>query len=82
MVNVRRRFWTELSIGATSVVLLIVTAAWPDWIEVVTGFDPDGGNGALEWAIVVVLAVSAVTLPAMARSEWRRARASDSTSRT
>jgi len=79
MVHVRRRMWIEVALAATSVVLLIITAAWSDWIEAVFGIDPDGGNGSLEWAIVVVLAVSAVTLPLMARSEWRRARAGGST---
>jgi hypothetical protein len=75
VVRVRRRMWIEVALAATSVVLLIITAAWHDWIGAVFGIDPDGGNGVLEWAIVVVLAVSAVTLPLMARSEWRRARA-------
>jgi hypothetical protein len=79
MVYLRRRLWVEVSLGATSLVLLVITAAWPDWIEAVFGIDPDGGNGALEWAIVVVLAVVTVTAPLMAASEWRRARTSNST---
>jgi hypothetical protein len=78
MTGVRRRFWYEVSLGTTSAVLLIITAAWPDWIEEVFGVDPDGGNGSLEWAIVIVLAACTVTLPLLARNEWRRARAGGS----
>jgi hypothetical protein len=79
MMRVRRRFWSEVGLGAISAVLLIITAAWPDWIEKVLGIDPDGGSGSLEWAIVIVLAVCAVTLPLLAGNEWRRARAGGST---
>ena len=74
MTHARWRFWSEVGLGAMSAMLLIITAAWPDWIEKVLGIDPDGGSGSLEWAIVIVLAVCAVTLPLLARNEWRRAR--------
>jgi hypothetical protein len=33
-----------------------------DWIEEVFGVEPDGGNGLLEFAPIVVLAVAAVVL--------------------
>jgi hypothetical protein len=79
MMHVRRRFWSEVSLGGISGVLLIITAAWPDWIEKVLGIDPDGSSGSLEWAIVVVLGVCAVTLPLLAANEWRCARAGGST---
>ena len=49
---------------------------WKDWIEIVFGVDPDQGSGALEWAVVVVLAIGAVTGAALARSEWKRVRTS------
>ena len=71
--SVRRRFWAE-SVGAASVaVLALVTVVWPDWIEIVTDSAPDGGSGALERAIVGVLAAAAILLAAVARAEWRRA---------
>jgi len=73
MLLVRKRFWAEIGLGATSATLLVLTAAWPDWIEEVVGIDPDGGNGSLEWAIVVVLAICALSMPLLARAEWRRA---------
>ena len=42
------------------------------WIEIVFGVDPDGGDGSLEWFIVAALALVAVIFAAMARVEWRR----------
>jgi hypothetical protein len=75
----RRRFWTEVSLGAASLVLLVLTATWPGWIEALLGVDPDGGDGSLEWALVVALATLAVMFPWLARREWRRAQAADST---
>jgi hypothetical protein len=79
MVHVRSRFWAESVLGVLTSALLIITTAWPDWIERVFGVDPDGGNGAVEWAVVVVLATSTLALSLMARSEWRRARTHGST---
>jgi hypothetical protein len=45
-----------------------------DWIEGVTGFNPDHGDGSVEWAIVVALVLVSVLLGVAARSEWRRAK--------
>jgi hypothetical protein len=58
----RRRFRTEIALGGGSLVLLALTVLWPDWIELAFGVDPDGGSGALEWALVA-LAVCAAALP-------------------
>jgi hypothetical protein len=35
--------------------LAILTTFWPDWIEVLTGYDPDQHNGTVEWLIVIAL---------------------------
>jgi hypothetical protein len=59
----RRRFWTEIGLGAACLALLVLTAAWRDWIEAIAGVEPDAGSGALEWALVAVLAVCACGLP-------------------
>ena len=41
----------------------MLLAALPmDWIEEVFGVEPDGGNGLLEFAPIVVLAVAALAL--------------------
>lgn len=67
-----RRFWVELILSVLTLGAALVTALWPDWIELVFKVDPDRGSGLLEWSIVGVLAVTAVVLSMLARAEWRR----------
>ena len=69
----RHRFWVELALAATAMILMAVTLISREWIELLTGWDPDGGDGTLEWAIVVILALTAVISSVAARVEWRRA---------
>jgi hypothetical protein len=69
----RQRFWIETALGCLSVVLLVVTLVWKDWIELVFKVDPDAGSGALEWSIVALALALAVTFFALAHREWRRA---------
>jgi hypothetical protein len=60
------------TIGAGfSGIMFVVTVLWPDWIEAVTGWNPDGGSGALEWAIALAFALSAVTFGLLARRHRR-----------
>lgn len=62
------------TIGAgLSAIMFVVTVLWPDWIEAVTGWSPDGGSGALEWGIALAFALSAVTLGLLARRHRRLA---------
>ena len=73
------RFWVEAGLGALSAALLVVTLVWPDWLELVLHIDPDGGNGAVEWAIVAVFAILASGCLLLARADWRRARGASRT---
>ncbi len=73
MHHLPRRFWLETSLGAASLILLVVTLFWRDWIEIVFRVDPDHGNGSFEWLLVGVLAVAAITCSILARLEWQRA---------
>jgi hypothetical protein len=75
MTHSPRRFRLELGLAAISAALLLATILWRDWIEIVFRVDPDHGSGSLEWMIVAVTALSAVTFAALARVEWRKARA-------
>ena len=71
--DLSRRFWLEAGLAAASVVLLVVTLFWRDWIEIVFRVDPDNGSGSFEWLIVGITAVAAVTCSMLARVEWKRA---------
>jgi hypothetical protein len=50
-----------------------LTLVWRDWIERLTGLDPDSGSGSVEWAIVAALLALAVWLITLATREWRAA---------
>ena len=69
--SARTRLRVEVIVAALTGVLGVVTIVVPDWIEVVTGTDPDHGNGSLEVAIVIALCIVSVVLSAVA---WRTRR--------
>jgi undecaprenyl pyrophosphate phosphatase UppP len=64
----------ETAAASLAGVLAIVTCFWHDWIEALTGWDPDHHNGSFEVLIIVVLAVVAVACALAARGSWRRYR--------
>jgi hypothetical protein len=68
-------FRIEATFAVATGLLAVVTAAWPDWIEIASGWDPDQHSGSLEWAIVGVLLVVSLSLAALARRELRLASA-------
>ena len=70
--GLRRRFWPEAVLGVVTAALFVFTLVRRDWIEVLSGVDPDQHNGSLELLIVGVLLVVTVTLISMATYEWRR----------
>jgi hypothetical protein len=69
----RRRFWIESAVLVLSLASLVATLVDPEWIEAVTGVEPDGGSGALEWGLTLALAAVALLSAALAWLEWRRA---------
>ncbi len=74
MLRARIEIVLAVVLGAAT----ILTAVWPDWIEGLFGFDPDGGNGTVEWLIVAVLAVATLAVAALARRDLRVVRRSAS----
>jgi hypothetical protein len=73
--RLKRQAKREPGVAIVAAALLVLTLITREWIEILTGWDPDGGSGALEWGIVVVLAVIAVGLSVRARSDWRKVKA-------
>jgi hypothetical protein len=70
------RFWIEAVLAAVTGLLFVVTLISREWIELLTDWDLDRGSGALEWAIVIVIAMATVVFGLLARAAWRRAAAS------
>jgi undecaprenyl pyrophosphate phosphatase UppP len=70
----RIRIGLEIAIAALAGILGIVTIFWHDWIEALTGWDPDHHNGSFEWLIVVILLAVAIAVGVAARRDWRRFR--------
>jgi hypothetical protein len=52
-------------------VVAVLTMLLPRWIEVVFGVDPDGGSGAVEWAVVMSALLGSATFTWLVRYEWR-----------
>jgi hypothetical protein len=70
--KLRKRFFIEVVVGGAAAILAIVTMFSREWIEELTGFEPDQGNGLAEWLIVVGLLLVAAASSGLARVEWRR----------
>jgi hypothetical protein len=71
--TVRIRFWIEAALASLTAGLFVLTLISREWIELLFGVDPDGGDGSLEWAIVGILLATTVVFAWLARVEWRRA---------
>jgi hypothetical protein len=67
------RFWFEAATAVVGACLFVLTLITREWFELLTGIDPDGGNGSLELVIAgTLLAISAVSI-ALARRDYTRA---------
>jgi hypothetical protein len=68
----RTRVWVEGALAVATGVLAIVTLINAEWIEWLTGKDPDGGSGTLEWGLVLLLAAASIIAGVVARRDYRR----------
>lgn len=77
----RLRVGLETATALFAGTLGFLTIFWHDWIEILTGWDPDHHNGNAEWLIVAILLAVAVILGAAAHRDWNlRTASSASTS--
>jgi hypothetical protein len=77
--NVRMRFWAEAGLAALCGFLAILTLFTRDWVEALTGFDPDNHNGSFEWMIVAALLLVCILFSIAARADWHRLGSSELT---
>jgi hypothetical protein len=70
--NYRLRFWAEIGVASFTGLLGLITPIFPDWIELVSGWDPDQHDGSVERMIVVGLCLASIALFSLAAVEWRR----------
>ena len=61
----------EAVLGTVAALLAIATALWPNWIEGLTGLEPDGGSGETEWVLVAGFLVVVIAAGLMARRDFR-----------
>ena len=59
-------------LAVINAVLGIATMLFPEWIEELTGVEPDAGSGALEWIITGAVLVAALISALLARRDARR----------
>jgi ABC-type thiamin/hydroxymethylpyrimidine transport system permease subunit len=72
MERIRRRLRIELVLAVICAALCILTLVFPEWIEELTGLEPDAGSGALEWIITGIFLVAAVVSAVLARRDYRQ----------
>jgi hypothetical protein len=70
--NFRPLFWVEVGTASITGLLCIITPFWPDWIEALSGWDPDQHDGSVEWMIAGGLLLVTLAIFALARSEMKR----------
>ena len=63
----KRRVHIEIILGILAGALAILTGLWPDWIEGISGVNPDNDNGSFEGLIVAGLSLATVALAIAAR---------------
>jgi hypothetical protein len=68
-----------MAIALLAGVLGAITTFWHDWIEALTGWDPDHHSGSVEWLIVVALFTVAAAMGVLARHHWRLLASGNST---
>jgi hypothetical protein len=74
MSKVRLRLMVEVSAAVASMAAFALTLIRRDWIEVLSGVNPDHHSGAMEWLILGVFLAVGVIAATLGRAEWRHMR--------
>jgi len=62
----------EVRLAWAATVLSLLTLVVPEWIEVLTGLEPDGGSGSIEYVIAGGFLIAALMCAALAHRTYRR----------
>jgi hypothetical protein len=65
------RLQLEMAVALGAGLLGVITIFWHDWIEALTGRDPDHQDGSVEWLVVAGLLIVAIVMGIVARRHWR-----------
>lgn len=68
----RVRIAAEVILFLVAAGLFVATIVEPEWIEALTGLEPDEGSGSLEVAITIVTGLVAVAFAALSGYDIRR----------
>jgi hypothetical protein len=74
VVGLRRskvRAQLEAIVALCAGILGTLTIFWHDWLEALTGWDPDHANGTVEWIVVIGLLTVSAAMGLVARRHWR-----------
>lgn len=74
--SAKRTIGWPLSLALAATVLSVVTAIRPAWVELLSGAEPDNGDGSFEWLIVALFAAFALAMYALTVARylrWRQA---------
>jgi hypothetical protein len=72
--NLAHHLWIEIVLAIVSAACLTATAVWPQWIENITGLEPDGGDGSTEWGWSLAFCAATLMCIAAARRTLKRIR--------
>lgn len=70
--HLRRRVRIESALACLSAALFALTLVYPEWIEALTGLEPDAGSGAVELLVSAAFLVVAIALALLSRRDRRR----------